>query len=83
MAASPPNAETPRRFAVHGAGEPASRAHRVEGESFEAAAMHFIADWATADEDDEVSLIVEGLRDGRAAMFSASTWRTGETAPCA
>lgn len=81
MASAAADIATPRRFAVHGAGEPASRAHRVEGGTFEEAALHFIADWTTEAQDDEVSLIVEDCQTGERQCFRIDL-ETGETAPC-
>lgn len=71
-----------RRFCVHGVAESASRAHIVEGVSFEDAALHFVGDHhPVADADDEVSLYVEDLETGERQCFRIDP-ETGETAPC-
>ena len=71
-----------RRFCVHGVAEQASRAHVIEGVSFEDAALHFIGDHhPVADADEEVSLYVEDLETGERQCFRIDM-ETGETAPC-
>lgn len=71
-----------RRFCVHGVAEAASRAHVVEGLSFEDAALHFVEGYhPVADADDEVSLYVEDLDTGERQCFRIDM-ETGETAPC-
>lgn len=72
----------PRRFCVHGVAESASRAHVVEGVSFEDAALHFLGDHhPVANAEDEVSLYVEDLETGERQCFRIDP-ETGETAPC-
>jgi hypothetical protein len=71
-----------RRFCVHGVAESASRAHVVEGVSFEDAALHFLGDHhPVANAQDEVSLYVEDLETGERQCFRIDP-ETGETAPC-
>ncbi|RAK58443.1 hypothetical protein DJ021_00830 [Phenylobacterium hankyongense] len=71
-----------RRFAVHGAAEAPSRAHMIEGASFEDAALHFVENFhPTANANDEVSLMVEACDTGERQCFRVHT-DTGETAPC-
>jgi len=71
-----------RRFCVHGVAESASRAHVVEGVSFEDAALHFLeGHHPVADADQEVSLYVEDLETGERQCFRIDP-ETGETAPC-
>lgn len=71
-----------RRFAVHGVEEAPSRAHLIDGASFEDAALHFAEDWhPQADADDEVSLIVEDCETGERQCFRVDL-ASGETAPC-
>ena len=71
-----------RRFCVHAVAEAASRAHVVEGVSFEDAALHFVGDHhPAADEDDDVSLYVEDLETGERQCFRIDM-ATGETEPC-
>jgi hypothetical protein len=71
-----------RRFCVHGIAEAASRAHVIEGVSFEDAALHFVGDHhPVADGDDEVSLYVEDLETGERQCFRIDM-ETGQTAPC-
>ena len=71
-----------RRFSVHGAEEAPSRAHLVEGVSFEDAAMHFVEDRHPEGDGDEVSLFVEDCETGERQCFRIDL-ETGETAPCA
>jgi len=72
----------PRRFCVHGVAEMASRAHVVEGVSFEDAALHFLGEHhPVAGSDDDVSLFVEDLETGERQCFRIDP-DTGETAPC-
>lgn len=71
-----------RRFAVHGVDEAPSRAHLVEGLSFEDAALHFVEDRHPApDAADEVSLLVEDCETGERQCFRIDL-ATGEAAPC-
>jgi hypothetical protein len=70
-----------RRFSVHGAEEAPSRAHLVEGLSFEDAALHFVEDRHPEGEGDEVSLFVEDCETGERQCFRIDL-ETGATAPC-
>jgi hypothetical protein len=70
-----------RRFSVHGAEEAPSRAHLVEGVSFEDAALHFVEDRHPEGEGDEVSLFVEDCETGERQCFRIDL-ETGATAPC-
>jgi hypothetical protein len=77
-----PAARPTRRFAVHGHAEAPSRAHVVEGASFEDAALRFVEAFHPPPEaDDAVSLIVVDCADGRQQCFRIDL-ATGETAPC-
>ncbi len=71
-----------RRFSVHGADEAPSRAHMIEGVSFEDAALHFVEDRHPQGDGDEVSLLVEDCETGERQCFRIDL-ETGETAPCA
>ncbi len=74
--------ELTRRFCVHGVAESASRAHLIEGVSFEDAALAFLGEHhPVADADNEVSLYVEDLDTGERQCFRIDP-ETGETAPC-
>lgn len=71
-----------RQFCVRGVAETATRAHMVEGLSFEDAALHFVEDHhPVADADDEVSLYVEDMETGERQCFRIDL-ESGETAPC-
>jgi hypothetical protein len=71
-----------RRFSVHGVDEAPSRAHLVEGLSFEDAALHFVEDrHPPPDAEDEVSLLVEDCETGERQCFRIDL-ATGEAAPC-
>jgi hypothetical protein len=71
-----------RRFCVHGVTESAARAHLVEGETFEDAALQFVEDQhPLADAEGDVSLYVEDLDTGERQCFRIDVG-TGEAAPC-
>ena len=71
-----------RRFCVHGVAESASRAHLIEGVSFEDAALGFLEGHHPVTHDNEtVSLFVEDLETGERQCFRIDP-ETGETAPC-
>ena len=70
-----------RRFSVHGAEEAPSRAHLVEGVSFEDAALHFVEDRHPEGDGDEVSLFVEDCETGERQCFRIDL-ETGEAGPC-
>jgi hypothetical protein len=70
-----------RRFCVHDVHEAASRAHLVEGLSFEDAALHFVEGYHPLAESDEVSLYVEDLETGERQCLRIDLG-SGETAPC-
>ena len=76
-----PNAPS-RTFTVHAADD-GRHAHRVEGVSFEDAALSFIEHWRPpADADGEISVIVLDDADGREQCYRVDVG-TGETRPCA
>lgn len=81
MPASNPD-PAPRRFSVHGAAETPSRAHLVEGVSFEDAAMQFVEERHPEGADDQVSLFVEDCETGERQCFRIDL-QTGEAGPCA
>jgi hypothetical protein len=70
-----------RRFSVHGAAEAPSRAHLVEGVSFEDAALHFVEDRHLEGDGEEVSLFVEDCETGERQCFRIDL-ETGEAGPC-
>jgi hypothetical protein len=71
-----------RRFSVHGVEEAPSRAHLVDGVSFEDAALHFVEDQhLEPDGGPDVSLLVEDCDTGERQCFRIDL-ATGETAPC-
>jgi hypothetical protein len=70
-----------RRFSVHGTEEAPSRAHLVEGVSFEDAVLHFVEDRHLAVDGDEVSLLVEDCETGERQCFRIDL-ETGEAGPC-
>ena len=70
-----------RRFSVHGVEDAPSRAHLVDGVSFEDAALHFLESQHVEAADDEVSLLVEDCATGERQCFRIDL-ATGETAPC-
>ncbi|MFL5295697.1 MAG: DUF5961 family protein [Phenylobacterium sp.] len=71
-----------RRFSVHGVEEAPSRSLMLEGVSFEDAALAFVeARHLTANEDDEVSLLVEDCDTGERQCFRIDL-ASGATAPC-
>jgi len=70
-----------RRFSVHGVEDAPSRAHLVDGVSFEDAALHYLEDRHVEAPDDEVSLLVEDCATGERQCFRVDL-STGETAPC-
>ena len=70
-----------RRFSVHGAEETPSRAHMVEGVSFEDAALLYVEDRHPQGEGDEVSLFVEDCETGERQCFRIDL-QTGDAGPC-
>ena len=71
-----------RRFSVHGVEEAPSRAHLVEGLSFEDAALHFVEHQHLEPEGGaDVSLLVEDCDTGERQCFRIDL-ATGEAAPC-
>lgn len=77
------NPHPSRRFCVHGVAESASRAHVIEGVSFEDAAFGFLeGHHPIANDDETVSLFVEDLQTGERQCFPIDP-ETGETSPCA
>ena len=71
-----------RQFSVHGAEEAPSRAHLVEGASFEDAALHFVEHQHPHGAGDEVALLVEDCETGERQCFRIDLG-TGEAGPCA
>jgi hypothetical protein len=72
-----------RRFCVHGVTESAARAHLVEGETFEDAALRFVEEQhPLAGPEDDFSLYVEDVETGERQCFRVDLG-TGETEPCA
>jgi hypothetical protein len=77
----PDNDET-RRFAVHAAHEGAHHDRRVEGRSFEDAALAFVENWHPAvDAEGEVSVIVLDCETGHRQCFRIDM-ETGEAGAC-
>ena len=70
-----------RRFCVHDVHEAASRAHLVEGLSFEDAALCFVEAYHPLAGSDEVSLYVEDLETGERQCLCVEL-ASGVTAPC-
>ena len=71
-----------RRFAVHGLADAPACARIVEGLTFEDAALHFLEDeHPAADEDDEISVLIEDCETGERQCLRVDL-ETGETAPC-
>lgn len=70
-----------RRFSVHGVEDAPSRAHLVEGVSFEDAALHYLEDQHVEAADDGVSLLVEDCATGERQCFRVDL-ATGQTEPC-
>ncbi len=71
-----------RRYCVHGVAEAAARAHLVEGQSFEDAALQFVEhQHPLADAEGDVSLYVEDLETGERQCFRVDVER-GEAEPC-
>jgi hypothetical protein len=62
-------AKVQRRFAVHGADEAPSRAHLVEGASFEDAALSFAEYLHPQNDADEMALLVEDCETGERQCF--------------
>ena len=75
------SAPAQRRFSVHGAEEAPSRAHLVEGVSFEDAALTFVEDAHPQGNGDEVALLVEDCETGERQCFRIDLG-TGESGPC-
>jgi hypothetical protein len=70
-----------RAFTVH-AQDDARRGHRVEGASFEDAAIAFVELWSPEpDADGDVSVIVREIETGVRHCFRIDLG-SGETAPC-
>lgn len=71
---------TQHRFTAHLALDSAGHARRVEGDSFEAAAIAFAEHWA-CDEDGEVAVIVHDRETGREECFRVDV-RAHDAEPC-
>jgi len=71
----------PRRFAVLGVEEASSRAHLLEGVSFEDAALLFVEDRHTDRDGEEMSVIVEDCETGERQCFRIDL-ETGRAGPC-
>ena len=76
-----PDLGVQRRCSVNGVEDAPSRAHLVDGVSFEDAALHYLEDRHIEAPDDEVSLLVEDCATGERQCFRVDL-STGETAPC-
>ena len=70
-----------RRYFVHGAEEAPSRAHLVDGVSFEDAALHFVEHQHPQGDGEEVALLVEDCETGERQCFRIDLG-TGATGPC-
>jgi len=70
-----------RRFSVHGAEEAPSRAHLIEGVSFEDAALSFAEYLHPQDDGDEMALLVEDCETGERQCFRIDL-ETGAAGPC-
>jgi hypothetical protein len=78
MTSTPPE----RRFCVHGLADPRTHGHMVDGQSFEDAALVYVAErHPPADFDDQLTLDVEDLETGERQCFRIDL-STGATAPC-
>jgi len=69
-----------RRFTVHATEDAPSRAHLVEGLTFEDAALRFL-ELQHLEAGEDVSLLVEDCDSGERQCFRIDL-ATGETAPC-
>ena len=71
-----------RAFVVHAAHEGRGAAHRVEGRSFEEAAVAFVETWRPGvSADGAVQVIVRDAEDGREHCFVVDM-DGGDAAPC-
>lgn len=70
-----------RRYSVHAAEATPSRAHLVEGVSFEDAALQFAEDRHPEGDGEVVSLFVEDCETGERQCFRIDL-ASGEAAPC-
>mgnify|MGYP001546972255 CR=1 FL=1 len=70
-----------RRFAVHAVEDAPSRAHLVEGASFEDAALGFAEDQHPQADGDEIALLVEDCETGERQCFRIDL-DTGDAGPC-
>ena len=70
-----------RRFAVHGAEEAPSRAHLVEGASFEDAALTFAEHLNPQTDADEMALVVEDCETGERQCFRIDLEADGADPP--
>ncbi|RZJ88995.1 MAG: hypothetical protein EON88_20465 [Brevundimonas sp.] len=71
-----------RAFVVHAAHEGRGAGHRVEGKSFEEAAVAFVEIWGPAvSTEGEVQVIVRDADDGREHCFIVDV-NDGDAAPC-
>jgi hypothetical protein len=71
-----------RRFSVHARHVDRHHARIVEEASFEAAAVAYVEDFhPPVDDDNEISVIVRDLDDGREHCFRIDL-ESGETEPC-
>jgi hypothetical protein len=76
-----PDVAAQRRFSVHGLGEAPSRAHLVEGVSFEDAALLYVESQHPQEDGDEAALLVEDCETGERQCFRIDLG-TGEAGPC-
>ena len=75
-------AEETRSFLVHARHEGRNNAHRVEGKSFEEAAVAFVERWhPSVDADGDVSVLVSEDDSGSEHCFKVNL-DDGDTHPC-
>ncbi|RZJ95638.1 MAG: hypothetical protein EON88_10380 [Brevundimonas sp.] len=71
-----------RAFVVHAAHEGRGAGHRVDGHSFEDAAVAFVERWSpTVSAEGEVQVIVRDVDDGREHCFVVDV-DDGDASPC-
>lgn len=73
--------KAPRRFSVHGAEEAPSRAHLVEGASFEDAALTFAEHQHPQEDGEALALLVEDCETGERQCFRIDL-ETGQAGAC-
>lgn len=75
------SATAQRRFSVHGLEEAPSRAHLVEGVSFEDAALIYVERQHPQEDGDVTALLVEDCETGERQCFRIDLG-AGEAGPC-